>query len=77
METQDGMDIMISEFNENKNSELYSSILEKLYGDYEKCKYCNSPILYYDSKVAPRTKKLKGKSFESFKIVNGNERHIN
>lgn len=73
METQNDMGDMISEFNKNKNSKLYSLILENLYEEYKKCKYCDLPILYYDSKVAPKTKKLKGKSFESFKRVNGNK----
>lgn len=63
---------MIHDFNENRNSDIYIKILDEIYGvgNYNNCIICDDGIIYYDTKLGIRSKKVTGKNFNSSKIVN-------
>lgn len=66
---------MILDFNENKNPKSFFE-LYKLYNNYKDCIYCNNPIIYYDTKIGKISKKIKGKSFNSKKVVNNKRYYL-
>lgn len=68
--------IDINDFNINRNLESFNLFITKNYTDYRKCIYCKEHIVYYDTMIAPISKKINGKSYKSKKIVNNNEYYL-
>lgn len=70
MEKQIDMDILI--FNKSKCVHIFDKILSEIGLELNKCKHCNNHVIYYDTKIGIRNKKIQGKSNLSQKVVNGN-----
>lgn len=66
------IDIDISNFNKTKDINIFDKILSDIGLELNKCKYCNEYIIYYDTNIGIRNKKIKGKSNLTKKIVNDN-----
>lgn len=63
----------INKFKKDRCIKIYSEILPLLFDEYESCVICSGPIFYYDSFIKERKMDVGGKSFKSFKVVNGSE----
>ena len=64
---------MIEEFKINRDKNIFRLILNSFFDNYHCCKYCNNPILYYDTYIKPRKKDIGSKSFKSEKTIRDNK----
>jgi len=68
---------MVKEFKINRNKKTFELILNSFFeNNHHSCKYCENPIIYYDTHIKPRSKDIGGKSFKSKKIIRNNEYNL-
>lgn len=67
---------MVREFKINRDKKIFQLVLNSFFNNHHSCKYCNGPIIYYDTYIKHRSRDIGGKSFKSKKVIKNNEYNL-